>query len=150
LFFALLLGFLVGLHPLRLSSRVRFGIPLSSLHTIFPFHLNSLICMYVTSSLALYSLYSSSFYLMNQITLIVCQVPDVGQCVSNLHLNTEIPTIPTIWRTLKQANSSCQIEESTPNNTYGFRMSFENLNKVKAICEVLYKLYMILPLQFCI
>ena len=106
--------------------------------------------MYVASSLALYSLYSSSVYLTNQIALIVRQVPGVGQCVNNLHLHTEVPAVPTTWRTVKRANSSCQIEESTPNNTYGFRMSFENLNEVKAICEVLYKLYTVLPLYFCI
>jgi len=70
----------------------------------------------------------------------------VGLCVDNVHLHTEIPAIPTTWRTVKQANSSCQIEESTPNNTYGFRVSFENLNEVKAVCEVLYKLYTVLPL----
>lgn len=83
-----------------------------------------------TNQNTLYKLYS----------LIIHQVTDEAQPVQKLLLHHQIHPVPTTRGDVGRVNSSCQIEESTPNNTYGFQVSFQNLHDVKAICEVIYKL----------
>lgn len=73
-------------------------------------------------------------------SLTIHQVTDEAQSVHKLLLHHHIHPVPTAQRDVGRVNSSCQIEESTPNNTYGFQVSFQNLHEIKAICEVIYKL----------
>ncbi|XP_033611757.1 DNA polymerase zeta catalytic subunit isoform X3 [Cryptotermes secundus] len=55
--------------------------------------------------------------------------------VRKLLLHHQLHPVTTTQRAVEGVNSSCQIEESTPNNTYGFQVSLQNLHEVKAICE---------------
>jgi hypothetical protein len=75
-----------------------------------------------------------------KIWCIIHQVPDNAEAVHKVQLCQKIHPVLTAQRDVKRVNSSCQIEESSPNNTYGFQVSFQNLHDAKAICEVIYKL----------
>lgn len=84
--------------------------------------------------------YTNQNTLCKLYSLIIHQVTDEAEPVHKLLLHHQIHPLPTTQRDVKRVNPSCQIEESTPNNTYGFQVSFQNLQEVKAICEVIYKL----------
>jgi hypothetical protein len=74
------------------------------------------------------------FYIAQKIKMwcVIHQAQDEAQAACKVQLCQQVH--------VKRVNSSCQIEESTPNNTYGFQVSLQNLHEAKAICEVIYKL----------
>ena len=55
-------GFLAGPLPLRLPPRIHFGILLLNILTTYPTYCNLLTSMYVTRSVSVHNLYSSSLY----------------------------------------------------------------------------------------
>ena len=72
----LFLSFPAGLLPPRFTCKIYFGILLLNILATFPAHFNLVTCLYVTRSVYLYSVYSSSLCRILQVPL-TCTGPNI-------------------------------------------------------------------------